>query len=323
MLRVGLSGGIGSGKSTVAARLVELGATVIDADAIAREVVEPGTEGLAAVADAFGADVLDDRGALDRAGLASVVFADEAARATLDGILHPRIAARTGELVAALPAEAVLVHDVPLLVENGLAPGYHLAVMVGAPEDVRVDRLVAARGMSEAEARRRMRAQAGEQARREAADVWVDNGGKRVETEAAIDALWYERLVPYEANVRLARPAPRQAAEVVEPDPSWPEQGSRIVARLAAAAGERARGVEHVGPTSLPGTAAPDVLDIDLQVAGREDLAGLAEPLTATGFPPAHGPPAGRGTLEHRNADPGRAVDVHVRLAGCASDGAR
>jgi dephospho-CoA kinase len=316
VLRLGLSGGIGSGKSTVSARLLALGAAVIDADRVAREVVEPGTEGLAAVVGAFGPTVLDERGALDRQALASVVFGDEAARGQLDGILHPRIAARTGELAAGLPADAILVHDVPLLVENGLAAGYHLVIMVGAPERVRVERLVAARGMSESEARSRMRAQAGERARREVADVWLDNGGAPGATEAAVDALWRQRLVPYEANVRNARAAARAAAEPVEPDPTWPQQARRIIERIAAAVEGRASRIEHVGPTAVPGTPAPDVLDIELAVAARQGVAGLAEPLAAAGFPRVSGHGAGAGSgAEHRNADPCRAVDVHVRAA--------
>src|SRR5690349_19395640 len=129
MLRVGLTGGIGSGKSTVARRLAEHGAVVIDADKIAREVVEPGTDGLAEIHAAFGDDVISD-GALDRAALAQRVFTDETARATLNGIVHPRIGARTGELMAAAPADAIVVHDVPLLVENHLGPAYHLVLVV-------------------------------------------------------------------------------------------------------------------------------------------------------------------------------------------------
>jgi dephospho-CoA kinase len=322
VLRVGLSGGIGSGKSAVAARLAALGAAVIDADVIAREVVEPGTEGLAAVTDAFGEGILDERGGLDRTALASVVFADEAARARLSGILHPRIAARTGDRVAGVPSDAILVHDVPLLVEGGLAAGYHLVLMVGAPEGVRVERLVRDRGMSAEEARSRMRAQAGEDARREVTDVWLDNGGAPAATEVAVDALWGERLVPYETNVRNARPAPRAATEPVGPDPSWPEQGRRIVARLGAALGDRAARIEHVGPTSLADAPARDVLDVELEVAALQDTSAVVEPLAAAGFPRVAGHARDRRSAEHRNADPGRAVDVHVRAPGDASGGA-
>ncbi|HWM02188.1 MAG TPA: dephospho-CoA kinase, partial [Actinophytocola sp.] len=175
MLRVGLTGGIGSGKSTVAGRLSEHGAVVIDADRIAREVVEPGTAGLAELVEAFGDDVLTPDGALDRAALARRVFADDAARARLNGIVHPRIGERTAELMAAAPSEAIVVHDVPLLVENKLGPAYHLVLVVDAPVETRVARVLRDRGMSEQDARARVAAQADEPARRAAADVWLDN----------------------------------------------------------------------------------------------------------------------------------------------------
>src|SRR4051794_15886865 len=129
MLRVGLTGGIGAGKSTVAARLAEHGAVLIDADAIAREVVEPGTEGLAELVEAFGEDILTPEGALDRAALAAKAFRDEEERRKLNGILHPRIGARTAELAAGAAPDAIVVHDIPLLVEGGLGAGYHLVIV--------------------------------------------------------------------------------------------------------------------------------------------------------------------------------------------------
>src|SRR3954470_23041384 len=171
MLRVGLTGGIGSGKSTVAGRLAEHGAVVIDSDKLAREVVEPGTPGLAELVEAFGDGILAGDGTLDRAELARRAFADDASRARLNGITHPKIGARTAELMAAAPEDAVVVHDVPLLVENGLGPNYHLVIVVDAPGQTRVHRLVEARGMSEVDVRARIEAQAGEDARRAAADV--------------------------------------------------------------------------------------------------------------------------------------------------------
>src|SRR5688572_824402 len=151
MLRVGLTGGIGSGKSTAARRLQSLGAVVVDADALAREVVRPGSAGLAAVVDRFGERVLGADGALDRAVLGSLVFADARARADLEAVTHPLIAARTSELVAAAPQDAVVVHDVPLLVEKHLGPAYHLVVVVAAEAQTRVARLTSSRGMDEAD----------------------------------------------------------------------------------------------------------------------------------------------------------------------------
>jgi dephospho-CoA kinase len=192
---VGLTGGAGAGKSTVAARLRELGAVVIDADALAREVLEPGSEGLREVVAAFGDGVLQPDGSLDRAALAAVVFADPEQRRRLEAITHPKIAARTSELLAAAASDAVVVHDVPLLVEKAMAPAYDLVVVVDAPEEQRVERLVR-RGLAEADARARIAAQATRAERKDVADVWLDNGGSADDLRAAVDALWDERLLP-------------------------------------------------------------------------------------------------------------------------------
>jgi dephospho-CoA kinase len=188
-MRVGLTGGVGSGKSTVSALLAERGAVVIDADAIAREVVEPGTPGLAAVVERFGPEILAPDGSLDRRKLASVVFADERARADLNAIVHPLVGARTVELMAAAAPEAVIVYDVPLLVENGMAAGFDVVVVVLAAEETRVARL-AGRGMHEDDARARIKAQATDDERRAVADVVIDNDGTFDELRAQVDALW-------------------------------------------------------------------------------------------------------------------------------------
>jgi dephospho-CoA kinase len=188
MLRVGLSGGIGSGKSTVARALARRGAIVIDADAIAREVVEPGQPGLAAVVERFGPEVLDAEGRLDRPKLAALVFDDPAARADLNAIVHPRVAVETARRMAAAPSDAVVVIDVPLLVEAARS-GYDVVVIVEAPEPVRLERLIA-RGMSPEDARRRMAAQASDADRRKVADVILDNAGSEEDLETQIDALW-------------------------------------------------------------------------------------------------------------------------------------
>ena len=193
MLRIGLTGGIGSGKSTVSALLAKRGAVVIDADRIARAVVEPGTPGLAAVVEAFGEQVLKADGSLDRPGLAAVVFADPAARKRLDGIVHPLVRARAAELAAAAPEDAVVVHDVPLLVETGQAGSYDLVLVVEAELETRVQRLVA-RGLSEADARARIAVQADDEQRRAAADVVLDNSGTEEELAAQVDRFWAERV---------------------------------------------------------------------------------------------------------------------------------
>jgi dephospho-CoA kinase len=326
MLRVGLTGGIGSGKSTVAGRLAEHGATLIDADRIAREVVAPGTEGLAEVVAAFGADMLTEDGALDRPALAAVVFADESARVRLNSIVHPRIGARTAELVRAAAADAVVVHDVPLLVEGGLGPNYHLVLVVDAPVRQRVQRLVRDRGMSEEDVRARIASQASAAARRAAADVWLDNGGTPDQVLADVDALWADRLVPFEANVRLGRCPARGGPHLVPYDPTWPEQAERLIARLQRAAGERAPRVDHIGSTSVPGIAAENVIDLQVTVASLADADALLEPLARAGFPAAdctrdtpHPADADPELWRKRlvaSADPARWANVHLRVVG-------
>lgn len=197
MTRVGLTGGVGSGKSTVAAMLAARGALVIDADALAREVVAPGSEGLAALVDAFGPGILADDGSLDRPALAEVAFTDERARERLNGITHPRIAARTAELMASAAPGRIVVHDVPLLVELALMPAYDLVVVVDADDATRLRRLEG-RGMSRDEARRRMAAQATRDSRLAAADIVLSNEGDLAGLEQQVDLLW-AHLVSIEA----------------------------------------------------------------------------------------------------------------------------
>ncbi|MFE9683710.1 dephospho-CoA kinase [Streptomyces sp. NPDC002701] len=175
MLKVGLTGGIGAGKSEVSRLLVEHGAVLIDADRIAREVVAPGTPGLAAVVDAFGEDILTADGTLDRPKLGSIVFADADRLAVLNAIVHPLVGARSRELEEAASQDSVVVHDVPLLAENGLAKLYDLVIVVDASPETQLDRLVRLRGMTEEDARARMAAQATREKRRAVADVVIDN----------------------------------------------------------------------------------------------------------------------------------------------------
>ncbi|AOT58377.1 MULTISPECIES: dephospho-CoA kinase [Streptomyces] len=192
MLTVGLTGGIGAGKSEVSRLLVSYGAVLVDADRIAREVVEPGTPGLAAVVEAFGPGVLTAEGRLDRPKLGAIVFGDAERLATLNGIVHPLVGARSAELQAAAEPGAVVVHDVPLLTENGLAPLYDVVVVVDASEETRLDRLVRLRGMTESEARARMAAQATAEQRRAIADYVVDNDGPLEALERQVRAVWEE-----------------------------------------------------------------------------------------------------------------------------------
>ena len=195
MTRVGLTGGIGSGKSEVARLLARRGAVVVDADALAREAVAPGTPGLAAVVGEFGPGVLGADGSLDRAALGRIVFADEGRRAALEAIVHPYVARRSAELMAAAPPGAVVVYDVPLLVERGLQDQYDLVVVVEADEATRLRRLVEGRGMSEREARERMAAQVTSAQRAAVADVLLRNDAGLAELELQVERLW-ARLQP-------------------------------------------------------------------------------------------------------------------------------
>lgn len=190
MLRVGLTGGIGAGKSEVSRRLAEAGAVLIDADKIAREVVEPGTEGLAAIVAEFGDDVLRPDGSLDRERLGAIVFADEERRTALNKIVHPLVGKRSMELFEAAPDDAIVVYDVPLLAEGDRAGDFDLVVVVDAPEEVQVRRLVTDRGMTEEQARARIAAQATREQRRAIADVVIDNSGDLAALQRQVDELW-------------------------------------------------------------------------------------------------------------------------------------
>jgi len=192
-VRIGLTGGIGSGKSTVSALLAARGAVIVDADRIAREVVEPGTPGLAAVVDAFGPGVLTADDSLDRPALAGIVFADPAARRTLDAIVHPLVRARAAELEAVAPSGAVVVHDVPLLVETGQASSYDLVLVVQADPETRVARLVQ-RGLTADDARARIAAQATDEQRRAVADAILDNSGTPEQLAAQVDRFWADHV---------------------------------------------------------------------------------------------------------------------------------
>ena len=193
MLRVGLTGGIGSGKSAVSERLTALGAVVLDADQAARAVVEPGTQGLARIAETFGPGVLREDGSLDRAKLAEIVFADEAARGRLNAIVHPLVHEhmRAAEQ-AALEVrgdDAVIVHSVPLLAEGDRGKEFDLVIVVDVPPELQVERL-AARGMPAEQARARMAAQATREQRLAIADIVVDNSGTLADLDRRLASVW-------------------------------------------------------------------------------------------------------------------------------------
>jgi dephospho-CoA kinase len=192
MLRVGLTGGIGAGKSEVSKSLAAQGAVVIDADLIAREVVAPDTDGLAAVIAAFGPDVLGPDGTLDRVRLGDIVFADQQKLAILNSIVHPRVGARMRELEDGAGPGSVVVHDVPLIAENGLASSYDLVVVVDVPPRTQLDRLIRLRGMSREQAQARIAAQASREQRLAIADIVVDNSGSLAELDRQAGELWSE-----------------------------------------------------------------------------------------------------------------------------------
>ncbi|MFD3420346.1 dephospho-CoA kinase [Streptomyces decoyicus] len=193
MVKVGLTGGIGAGKSEISRLLASYGAVIVDADKIAREVVEPGTPGLAAVVAEFGDGVLTPDGSLDRPKLGGIVFSDPEKLKALNAIVHPLVGARSAELEASAGPDAVVVHDVPLLTENGLAPLYDLVVVVDAAVATQLDRLVRLRGMAEDEAKSRMAAQATREQRLAVADLVIDNDGPLEALEPQVRAVW-ERL---------------------------------------------------------------------------------------------------------------------------------
>jgi dephospho-CoA kinase len=190
--RIGLTGGIASGKSTVSERLAELGAVVIDADLLAREVVRPGTPGLAAVVRQFGNDVLTGDGSLDRQALARRVFDDDDARRRLEAVIHPLVRQRTAEIEAALPRDAVVVHDIPLLVESGQDALFDAVVVIDVDEDVQRRRLRELRHMPDDEAVGRIAAQTSRERRLAAADAVIVNNGSRADLLASVDRLWQD-----------------------------------------------------------------------------------------------------------------------------------
>lgn len=327
MLRIGLTGGIGAGKSAVSSTFAKCGAVIVDGDVIAREVVEPGTEGLKALVEAFGEDILLPDGSLDRPALAAKAFRDDDARQKLNGIVHPLVGRRRSEIIASVAegsADSVVVEDIPLLVESGMAPLFPLVVVVHADVEVRVRRLVDLRGMPEEDARARIAAQADDEQRRAVADVWLDNSGSPEELAQRARDVWNDRILPFAHNLS-ARQIARAPARLVPADPSWPDQARRIVGRLQTACGHRALRIDHIGSTALPALDAKDVIDIQITVESLAVADELAEPLLAAGYPRveaitqdvAH---TDDSTLWqkriHASADPGRPTNVHLRVNG-------
>ncbi len=336
MLRIGLTGGIGAGKSALSTTFAQCGGIVVDGDVIAREVVQPGTEGLAALVDAFSDDILLPNGALDRPALAAKAFADDAARHKLNGIVHPLVGKRRAEIIAAVHDDAVVVEDIPLLVESGMAPLFPLVVIVHADVEVRVRRLVEQRGMSEEDARARIAAQANDERRRAVADIWLENSGTPDDLVQHAHDVWYNRILPFAHNL-TERQVARAPARLVPADPAWPEQALRIVNRLKTACGHRALRVDHIGSTAVPDYDAKDVIDVQVTVESLDVAEELVEPLLSAGYPRIERITAdvakadARSTVRrydhgndpalwhkrfHASADPGRPTNVHIRVDG-------
>lgn len=299
MIRIGLTGGIGAGKSTVAKTFIERGGYHIDADQIAREVVEPGSQGLTKLVEAFGEDILAADGSLDRPALAAKAFVDDESRTILNSITHPLIGARTQELLEAAPADAIIIQDIPLLVENHTAPFFHIVIIVGVDEEIRLHRLTTLRGLDEADARARIAAQATDEQRRAVADVWLDNSGTPEQLADAALALWEQRLVPFEANVRAGI-----AAEPVEPlvaaDPNPDALPTRVANRLWGIVGDNATSVE-VADTG------DGALEVRVVARDADAQAALAHILPPGGF-------ASTGQGRYASSDPGRPAVVTVTL---------
>lgn len=276
-LTVAVTGGIGAGKSTVSRGLAARGAVVLDSDQLAREVVAPGSAGLAAVVARFGDRILADGGALDRAALGAIVFGDAGARADLERITHPRVRALFEERQCAAGPDALVVNDIPLLRTSADAARYHLVITVGIDDDeVRVARLVA-RGHSDADARSRIAAQISDPERRQLSDVWLENSGAAQDLESGLDALW-QRLSAFAANRRLGVGAP---GAVPNSDLGEPLR-SRILAAVNGSSLDEHRRLRADGPQ-------------------QEVLEALAQ----IGFVAL---PTGGSLHRFANADPGRPV---------------
>ena len=321
MLRIGLTGGIGAGKSTVSATFRECGGIIVDGDVIAREVVEPGTEGLAQLVQAFGEDILLPDGALNRPALAAKAFVDDERRATLNGIVHPRVGQRRLEIIESVTNDAVVVEDIPLLVETGMAPMFPLVVVVTAPVETRVTRVVK-RGMDEADARARINAQASEEQRRAIADVLLDNSGSQEQLVEKARDVWYNRVLPLADNIRSRRVAEHKL-ELVAYQPQWPDDAHRIIKRLQTACGARALRIDHIGSTAVAGLDAKDVIDIQVTVPSLDIADEVAGALADVGYPrieqitsdtPHEGDPALWRKRLHGAADPGRPANIHIRV---------
>ncbi|WP_083508692.1 dephospho-CoA kinase [Arthrobacter alpinus] len=290
MLSLGLTGGIAAGKSLLANRFRELGAVVIDADQLAREVVAPGSPGLAAVVERFGRGILLPDGSLDRPKLGSIVFADDGHRLALNAIVHPLVRSAADSLKFDAGPGAIVVQDIPLLVESGQGANFHLVVVVQAPREERIARMVRDRGMSEADAMARMSAQASDDERAAVADVLIHNDGSPERAVAQLDAVWHQRLVPFAANMAAGTAAAHGDSELEVGVPG-DKDAALLRERLVRAVGDLPTSVE---PTKADGDrlvfglrpqgASTDVVKEVLAVAGFFPCAELGSSGDSLGF---------------------------------------
>lgn len=312
MLILGLTGGIGAGKSTVSAELARLGAEVIDADKIAREVVAPGTPGLDMLAAEFGEEIIDANGELDRAALAERAFASQERTAALNSITHPLIGERTVEMFAQAPSDAIVVHDVPLLVEGGMEPGYNLVLVVDTPEHIRLQRLVELRGLSESNAQSRISKQATDEQRHASADVLLDNSGSEEALVDQVRSLWDRRLVVMAKNLEHHHPV-LPTDVVVDFRPQWVGEARREIARLHHRIGDLSETITHVGPTAQDGPAV-DLIDIEIVPTSPDDIDSIRGRLRDAGYVADDG-----GETVLRWVDPERPVALRIPSSESAS----
>lgn len=321
MLQVAVTGGIGSGKSTVVAAFAGLGAFVVDADQLAREVVAPGTPGLRSIVDRFGKEILDGE-ALDRAGLARIVFADRSALHDLEQITHPLIRQRYEEIVSEAPSDSIIIHEVPLLVEKDLARQYQLTINVETLLDVRRARLEQ-RGLTPSDIDARLGLQVSDEERRSRCDVTMTNNEEPSSLQNKLHDLWRNRIKPFGENLALNRLAPRQArAEILPYQSEWPNAAARLIERLEYQLPDAH--IAHVGSTSVPGLGAKDVIDIQVSVSELNDR--YDDPMRRAGF--VLNPDVNRDVPRpsaaeevwakrfYQSCDPARPANVHMRVFG-------
>lgn len=283
MLFLGLTGGIGAGKSTVSSELDRLGAEIIDADKIAREVVAPGTPGLDLLAAEFGEEIITFDGELDRAKLAQIAFASPERTAALNAITHPLIAERTFERIANAPQDGIVVHDMPLLLESGMQTGYHLTLVVDAPRELRIQRLVKFRGLDAEDVRNRMDKQVSDAVRRAEADILFDNTGTPEQLVEQVREAWDRRLVRMNHNLTYHH-AVFAPAEIIAYRPEWPAEARRAAGRLAKTLAHLAASVTHTGMTAEQGMPAVDVIELTVSPAEAITPAQVVERLVSAGY---------------------------------------